>query len=209
MRKLGLWLRTNSLWAAALGLMLASSGLDGAWLAKMMPPSLEWLGYVLNTTSDLAGLIIVYWFGVFRQSPKNTKRYRLALVLLPAELVAVAYSWYFGYLQLLLVLPAVLGAGVQQVALISAGFIPLLLAFIGWAQALLAGKWDTQQAPAVRAGAHATPAEIRAMPAEPVYKVCKLCGYTARSQQAWAGHCRGKEHKRRVAQEMGGGEKNE
>lgn len=94
-------MKSNSLWAAALGLMIASSGLDGAWLAKMMPPGQDWMGYVLNTTSDVAGLILIFWFGVFRQSPKNSKRYKLALVLLPAEVVAVAYSWYFSYMQLL------------------------------------------------------------------------------------------------------------
>jgi hypothetical protein len=32
------------------------------------------------------------------------------------------------------------------------------------------------------------------------YRYCELCGFTAYSPQAWAGHCRGKEHKRRIAQ---------
>jgi uncharacterized membrane protein YeaQ/YmgE (transglycosylase-associated protein family) len=190
MKKLGLWLRTNSLWAAALGLMIASSGLDGAWLAKMMMPGQGWMGYVLNTTSDVVGLILMFWFGVFRQSPKGTKRYKLALVLLPAEIVAVAYSWYFGYLQLLLVLPAVVGANAQQVALVSAGFIPLLLAFIGWAQALLAGKWDVVKDTPLTDSLEKAPAAPSKAPKAPEQFVCKQCGKPFRSKQARGAHMR-------------------
>ena len=196
MKTLGLWLRNNSLWAAALGLMVASSGLDGAWLAKMMIPGQGWMGYVLNTTSDLAGLILIYWFGVFRQSPKNTKRYKLALILLPAEIVAVAYSWYFGYMQLLLVLPAVVGADAKQVALVSAGFIPLLLAFIGWAQALLAGKWDAPHTAKTTTDDAPGTTHLLQKPAQAPRYVCSQCGKGFEKPQSYAAHkrwCKGKE----------------
>ena len=37
-----------SLWVASIGLMVASSGLDGAYLAKLMPAGWGWLGLWLN-----------------------------------------------------------------------------------------------------------------------------------------------------------------
>jgi len=135
------WMLDNSLWIAALGLMLASSGIDGAYLSKMMEPRLWVLGYVLNTMSDISGMIIMYWFGRLRQERKGSKRYRLAIALLPAELVTVAYSWFFSWRQLITVLPTTEGLAAQWVAPIAAGFIPLLLAFIGWGQALKAGRF--------------------------------------------------------------------
>lgn len=190
MKRLGLWLRINSLWVAALGLMLASSGLDGAWLAKMMIPGQGWMGYVLNTTSDVAGCVIIYWFGVFRQSPKNTKRYKLALVLLPAEIVAVAYSWYFAYLQLMLVLPTVMQGDVRWVAVVSAGFIPLMLAFIGWAQALLAGKWDDAKAPTEDAPVKMYLPQKATEPATEKCYVCKGCGEEFPTPHKYAAHKR-------------------
>jgi len=136
------WLLDNSLWLASLGLMLASSGIDGAYLAKMMEPQLWPLGYVLNTVSDVSGMILIYWFGRLRQDRKGSKRYRLALALLPAEVVAIAYSWFFSWLQLRMVLKPVEGVDAQWIAPIAAGFIPLLLAFIGWGQALREGRFE-------------------------------------------------------------------
>jgi hypothetical protein len=135
--------KQNSLWIVALGLMLASSGIDGAYMARWMPGA-SWLGYVLNTTADVAGLILMYWFGRLRQFSKNTKRHRMAIVLLPAEVITVAYSWFFSWRQLLLVLPSIEGAVAVWVAPVAAGFIPLLNAFIGYAQALLSGKIERQ-----------------------------------------------------------------
>jgi hypothetical protein len=157
------------------------------------------MGYILNTTSDVAGLVIMYWFGVFRQSPKNSKRYRLALALLPAEIVAVGYSWYFGYLQLLLVLPAVIQGDVQGVARVSAGFIPLLLAFIGFAQSLLAGKWESE--PRTGSGSSSAAEEPALKPArmaepepEPVTLAtavaCERCGKEFGTKQALNAHRR-------------------
>lgn len=132
------WLLRNSLWLVSAGLMLASSGLDGAYMARFMAPT--WLGYVLNTISDISSEALMYYFGRLRLYPKNQKRYHLALLLLPVELLTAAYAWLFSWRQLLIVLPAVEGVATKWVAPIVAGFIPLLLAAIGLAQALLAGR---------------------------------------------------------------------
>ena len=140
------WLLNNSLWLAAIGLMLASSGIDGAYLAKIMEPRLWPLGYVLNTVSDVSGLIITYAFGRLQQERRNSKKWRLSWALLGAEVVAVWFSWFFSWRQLRIVLPGVEGDYAESVAMIAAAFIPLLLAFIGWAQALQAGRFEEQGA---------------------------------------------------------------
>jgi len=146
MQKLGRWFRDNSLWIVSLGLMLASSGIDGAYMAMWMPAGFGWLGLVLNTTSDISSMVLIYWFGRLRQDRSSRKR-RLSSVLLGAEAVAVLFSWLFSWRQLRLVLPAIEVEDWQWVSAIAAGFIPLLLAFIGYAQALLAGRVeDPQQA---------------------------------------------------------------
>lgn len=138
------WLLGNSLWLAALGLMLASSGIDGAYMASMMEPSLWPLGYIMNTMSDVSGLAIMYWFGRLQQEHRGSKRWKLSRVLLGAEVVAVGYSWFFSWRQLIRTLQRVEYQDTIWVAPIAAGFIPLLLAFIGWAQALRAGKFEDQ-----------------------------------------------------------------
>ena len=140
------WLLNNSLWLAALGLMFASSGIDGAYLAKIMEPRLWPLGYVLNTVSDVSGLIIMYAFGRLQQERRRSKKWRLSWALLGAEAVAVWFSWFFSWRQLRIVLPAIEGLFAESVAMVAAAFIPLLLAFIGWAQALQAGRFEEQEA---------------------------------------------------------------
>lgn len=134
----------SSLWLVSIGLMLASSGIDGAYLSRLMPAGLHWLGYVLNTMSDVGSEILMYWFGRLRLFPKNSKRYRMAVILLPAELLTIAYSWFFSWRQLLLIMPAVEPQAAHWVAPIAAGFIPLLLSAIGYAQALLAGRIESE-----------------------------------------------------------------
>ena len=163
----------NSLWAVAFGLMLASSGLDGVYMAKWMPAGWGWLGLVLNTMSDIAAMTITYWFGRLQQSGK-TKR-RLSLVLLGAELVAVAYSWFFSWRQLRIVLPAVEPAAWGWVSAIAAGFIPLLLAFVGYAQSLLAGRVAAEPRP-------------ERPPPDPPPFACEACGFVGHNQRgaAWA-----------------------
>jgi hypothetical protein len=126
--------------------MLSSSGLDGVYMATWMPSGWFWLGLVLNTMSDVANLTLMFWFGRLRQSPRGSKRYRLALGLLPSEAIAVLYSWFFSWRQLRTVLSAVEPDAWRWVAPVAAGFIPLLLAFIGYAQSLLAGKLEEEPA---------------------------------------------------------------
>jgi hypothetical protein len=164
-------IRDNSLWLVGIGLMIASSGIDGAYMALWMQdlPGIGGaaiLGYILNTTADIAGLVIIYWFGRLQMDRSSTKR-RLSYVLLGAEVIAIAFAWFFGWRQLRMVLPSVEGANTEWVAPISAGFIPLLLAFVGYAQSLLAGRIesdaraaresqsDAERAPSVRTETHA------------------------------------------------------
>jgi hypothetical protein len=135
------WLQRNSLWIMSIGLMAASSGIDGAYMAAWMPVNAAWLGYVLNTTSDVASEVLMYWFGRLQQERKNSKKWRLSRWILVAEILVVAFSWFFGWRQLLMVLPQIEGDATAWVAPISAAFVPLLLAATGYAQALLAGKF--------------------------------------------------------------------
>ena len=168
------WAKRNSLWLVGLGLMLASSGLDGVYISKWMAGA-PWLGFVLNTMSDIANLILMYWYGRFRQSPKGSKRYKLAAALLPSEVIAALYSWLFSWRQLRAVLPAVEPEHWRWVAPVAAGFIPLLLAFVGYAQSLLAGKLGEEQGKAKE-----KLAEVR--------YGCGVCERTFGSQQALNGH---------------------
>jgi len=192
----------NSLWLAALGLMISSSGIDGAYLVRMMEPRLWMLGYVLNTVSDVAGLTLMYWFGRLRAEPKKSKKHKYALALVPAEVVAVAYSWFFSWLQLRIVLRSIEGVDAQWIAPIAAGFIPLTLTSIGWAQAVRDGRFgerkETQPAEDAWEPAPPTPEPAEDTEAR-AYRVCNPCSFTAHSPQAWAGHCRGAEHKRNAS----------
>ena len=99
-------------------------------------------------------------------------------------------------------MPSIEGADTQWVAPIAAAFIPMLNAAIGYAQALRVGrittKKDTQDTQNTQTTAQAT-AQVSGNGREKVYKICDLCGFTAYSPQAYAGHCKGAEHKRRVA----------
>lgn len=149
----------NSLWLVGLGLMLASSGIDGAYMARWMTDlpgvgGAAVLGYILNTTSDVAGMVLTYWFGRLQQAPKNSKQHRLSWFLVGAELVAVGYSWLFSWRQLRIVLLPIEGEDAAWVSWVAAGFIPLLLAFVGYAQALLAGRIERQSDADVRSAAN-------------------------------------------------------
>ena len=173
------WVRRNSLWLVGLGLMLASSGLDGVYISKWMSGA-PFLGFVLNTMSDVANLTLMYWYGRFRQSPKGSKRYRLAAAMLPSEIIAALYSWLFSWRQLRAVLPAVEPEHWRWVAPVAAGFIPLLLAFVGYAQSLLAGKFDDEP----------TRASEKPAVEQEVRYVCALCSRSFGSQQALNAHRR-------------------
>lgn len=140
------WILTNSLWLVGFGLMLASSGIDGAYMAQWMPDGWQWLGYVLNSTADVSGMALTYFFGRLQQDRAKAKR-RLAVIVLGGELVGVFFSWFFGWRQLLIVLPPVEPVDYRWIAPIAAAFIPLLLAFIGYAESLLAGKFESSEKP--------------------------------------------------------------
>jgi len=140
----------NALWLASIGIMLASSGIDGTYMAAWMPKGAEVLGYILNTVADISGMALTFYYGVLiRESARGSKRHKLARVLLGGELVSVFYQWFFSWRQLLRVLPAVEPVAFGWVAPVAALFNPLLLAFIGLAQSLLyEPESDTQLAPA-------------------------------------------------------------
>jgi len=129
------WTMDNLLWIVAMGLMLASSGIDGVYMALWMPIGWAWLGLVLNTVADIANPVISHRFGQLQHDPSAAKR-KASWILLGAEVVAVAYSWFFSWRQLLRVLPTVEPEDYPWIAFVSAGFIPLLLAFVGYAESL-------------------------------------------------------------------------
>lgn len=137
----GEWLSINVLWLVGLCLMVASSGIDGAYMAKWMPPGQEWMGYVLNTTADVSGMVLTFTYGRLQQS-RSQKKQRLSRVLLGAEVVAVAYSWFFSAEQLYIVMQDMHPRGYWWISIVSAGFIPLLLAFIGYAESLIVGRME-------------------------------------------------------------------
>jgi hypothetical protein len=111
-------------------------------MAGWMSPGLGALGYVLNTMSDITSMVLTYYFGVF-QGSQNPEKRRASKVLLYADGISVLYSWFFSWRQLRFMIPQIettplTGKAweVELVAFLSAGFIPLTLAFVGYAQSL-------------------------------------------------------------------------
>jgi len=151
----------NALWLVGIGLMLASSGIDGAYMARWMPEGLGWLGLVLNTVSDVAGMALMFAFGrLRRENARTSKKYKMAAILLLGEFVAAFYAWLFGWRQLRLILVW----EEEWVAPVAAAFMPILLALIGWAQALIvepaappAHQSDANTATASATGANEAP----------------------------------------------------
>lgn len=140
------WLHENALWLVGLGLMLASSGIDGAYMARLM--SWPALGYVLNTTADVAGMTLTYYYGrLLRDNARTTNKHKQARYLIISEVVAVGYSWFFSWRQLRIVIQPIEPVGYEWIAAVSAAFIPLLLAFIGWAQSLIVTPPDADGKP--------------------------------------------------------------
>lgn len=191
------WVENNGLFVISGGLCLASSGLDGAYMATWMGKA-PWLGYVLNTTSDAATLALSYWYGRLRMDYSSVKRARSSLLLV-ADLVAVGFSWFFSWRQLLRVLPSIEGVNTWWVAPTAAVFIPILNAALGYGQALRAGRVKAEKDTEDTQTAAQITAHVSGNGREKPYKICSLCGFTAYSPQAYAGHCKGAEHKRRVA----------
>ena len=140
----GTWILTNSLWLVSAGLMLSSSGIDGAYMAKIVPWPI--VGYVLNTVSDIGSEVLMYWFGRLRQYPKNTKRYKMAAGVLFAESILTGYAWLFGWRQLLPIITALEDAQTAAwLAPVLAAFTPISLVAVGYTQALLAGRIEREQ----------------------------------------------------------------
>lgn len=126
--------------AASVGLMIASSGLDGSYLSRAMGP---YFGYTLNTVSDIVSEVLMYAFARIRQTArKDSKAWKLSYILLGINLCIVLYAWFFGWRELLITLPAVEGAAAAWVAPIMAGFVPIGILGAGIAQALVDGKFD-------------------------------------------------------------------
>ena len=146
------WLQRNCLWLVAIGVMIASSGIDGAYMEKLN--EWQWFGYILNTVSDIASPAIMYWYGRLQLDKSTAKRNR-SKNLLRSEWLFIGYSWLFSWRQLR---PAIriaesstvvgsFGAPVwletvelELLAFVFAGFAPLLLAVIGYVIALLHGR---------------------------------------------------------------------
>lgn len=154
MKRLGSWISNNRFWLVGIGLMLASSGLDGAYLAAVMGP----LGFVLNTTVDIASEVIMNEFAMIRRSSaRASRRYRLAGWLLACEAVLVGYSWFLTWRRLLIVLPPIEGAATWWVALVLAGFVPIGLIATGYAQALVVSRESAGEQPVAEKVAQSVP----------------------------------------------------
>lgn len=150
----------HSLWIVGFGLMLASSGIDGAYMSKIMPDGWGWLGLVLNTTADVAGMVLTYYYGVIRrENAKNTKKWKLARWLLLAEVFSVGYSWFFSWRQLLIVMIPIEGDATVWIAPVAAFFIPGTLGFIGFTESLLADK-PQEDAKVVKPKTKPTPQKV-------------------------------------------------
>lgn len=125
---------------ASIGLMFASSGLDGSYLSRAMGP---WFGYSLNTVSDIVSEVLMYAFARIRQTArKGSKPWKLSWILLAVNVFMVAYAWFFGWRELRLTLPAIEGDAAKWVAPVMAGFVPVGILGAGIAQALIDGKFD-------------------------------------------------------------------
>lgn len=127
------WIEKNMLWLVGVGLMLASSGIDGVYMAKWMPITL--LGFILNTVADIADMVLAHKYGKL-QRKKNPEKRKWAVLLLAGEICAIGYSWFFSWLQLRIVLKVIEPQDYKWIAPVAAGFIPVLLFFLGFAQAL-------------------------------------------------------------------------
>lgn len=144
----------NMLMLAGMSLMLASAGVDGYFLSRWMTPGFEWMGYVLNLVSDASTYILSNMFARFQSDPNPRKR-RMSYVILAGEAIGICYAWLFTFLVLRMRLAVFftipvfgnLRNEIEILAAICAGFVPSLLAFAGYADAL--------QSASLRPAAHA------------------------------------------------------
>jgi len=190
--------------------MGASAGIDGAYMAKLMPPV---LGYTLNAVSDISSEVLIFWYARLRQYPKNTKRYRMAWALLVGEVLLTFFAWLFGWRQLLPIVTMLEGPrAARWLAPVFAAFTPTLLITAGYAQALLAGRIerekiteDTQVVTEDTEAAQVVTEQSVTFSDNgkgKVYRICEFCGFVAQSPQAWAGHCKGAQYKQNAAEAL-------
>lgn len=177
-----------SLWLASAGLMLASSGLDGAYLTKLMPAGWGWLGLVLNTVSDVVSEIVMYWFGRLRQDRSSVKRKMSWWLLLP-QILLVGYAWLFGWRQLIPIMSEIEPQAYGWLAPIVAGFVPIGIVSVGLVQALLAGRIESETQPAGASTQRTNePAQAEHEPAFSF--ACDHCGRSFSSQAGLNAHQR-------------------
>ena len=131
-----------SLWLASIGLMVASSGLDGAYLAKLMPEKWGLLGLVLNTVADITSELGMYWYGRLTMDKSLTKR-KGAKWILVGQVILVGYAWLFGWRQLVPIVEKV-DPNAPWMAPVGAAFIPAALVVVGYIQSLLAGRIESE-----------------------------------------------------------------
>lgn len=134
----------GSLWLASIGLMLTSSGLDGAYLMKLMPQGWAFLGLILNLVLDVSSEIIMYWFGRLRQDAKKVKRVMSWWLLLPQAML-VGYAWLLTWRQILPTMRILEPTDYRWLAPLLAGIVPTAIVAIGFALSLLAGKIETDK----------------------------------------------------------------
>lgn len=136
------WFLRASLWIASAGLMMASGGLDGAYLAKLMPEGWGLLGLVLNLVADITSELGMYWYGRLRMDRSLTKK-KGAKWILVGEVVLVGYAWLFGWRQLVPIVAQV-DPTAPWMAWVGAAFIPAALIVVGYIQSLLAGRIESE-----------------------------------------------------------------
>ena len=143
MKRMRAFFHDNALMVAGMLLMLASAGVDGKFMSLWMSDGLAWMGYVLNLVSDASGYVMSNAYGRLQNEDDETKR-KLSRFLLLGEFVNIAYSWLFSYLVLrerfvVIFTRAIFGSlatEIEVLAFVSAGFVPLMLTFLGYADSL-------------------------------------------------------------------------
>lgn len=172
-----------SLWGASIGLMLASSGIDGAYLTKLMPAGWAFLGLVLNTVSDIASEVMMYWYGRLQMDRSKPKRRNSRWVLLIVG-IQVGYAWLFSWRQLLPPLRELEQQAAGWLSMVMAAFVPISLVGIGYVQALLAGRIEKESDEEAKEGQAEPTVEL----VDPF--ACPHCSRSFASQSALNAHSR-------------------
>jgi len=143
MKRIRDFLQDNALMVSGMLLMLASAGVDGKFLSMWMSDGMGWMGYILNLVSDASGYVMSNAYGRL-QNDDDERKHNLSKVLLVGEFINIAYSWLFSYLVLrdrfmtFFTRPIFgnLTVELEVLAFVSAGFVPLSLVFLGYADSL-------------------------------------------------------------------------